>query len=1052
MDKRNAFRLVFLLTALMIFAGIGCAGMEARKRYDAGLQHYQKTKNYDQAIKDLNEAIKLDPKNGSAYSLLGWSYVKKGQLDLAYPLFKKAAEIDSKNMTALGGLGLCYYTFGQDKEAIEVSRKVLELAKKAIEDPYLSYFSAEDQKLFYDFHADSQTIIGMSSQRLGKFEEAISHLENALKKPASWSDPKDIRLHLAQSFHGAKKYDRAMEEYSRVLSLDPKSADACTGRGWVYVQESRDDEAEKDFQAALNIQPLNTFAAAGLVEVRKVRVAKTKEAWDLLAAKEYGKAISSFEKALGQHPDWSVLHDGLGWSYYWKGMMAEAEGSFEKALKLDPGLSTSLTGKDWVAQWRFAPFNAAWTLLTTQQYDKAIAAFQDILKDRSARLPRKELWRVYNGLGWASYWKKDYGRAEAFFKESIKQTPINSDSLKGLGFTYFALKQYDITIQELRQSLAQYEAQADVQAMIGWAYYQKKDYTKAIEAYGKALNIYPYWTEAFAGLGFSYYAQGEKEKALSSFRSAIWLLPGYLATKEFKEILEKEKTYWPLYADWGWSYFYAWMFSEAQEKFTVALEKFPDRPDLLRGLGYAEYRQKKYDPAISHLEKSWKLDPKLEAVKEPVSVLHTPGVYFIQSDAQSRIAWSYYFKKDYDKAMAIFQQVIARQPKWTNPRTGLAWCLFMKEKYDEAEKEFREAQKADPNYPDSYNGLNAISRMRYPPANKAWSSYYLGDFDQAIKEFKAAMEAKPQLLPQKEVDRLPLGIGWSLYWKKDYRGAADEFKKVLAKVPEDFSAHQGLGYVHFQNGDFAQAISEFRESLKTYPANVDVQSSLGWAFYKKGDHDNAIKAFEAAVSLNPYLADPLKGLAWSQWKKGQKVQAKESFSRAIAIYPKYVEDEDFEKVFKGDKEGLDLYVKLGWSYYQKGLFKEAQQKFAQVLAQTPENAEALSGLGYLSYTQKLYDQAISYFERALAREPSWSNVRADLAWSYYFKENYGKAKEEFGKIVSAFPNVAAYQSGLGWALYRLKNTEGARQAFKAALTLNPYDPSALEGLNTVGQK
>ena len=1044
--------MIFLFIASIIFAGIGCAGMEAQKRYEAGLQHYQKTKNYDQAIMELSEAIKLDPKNAGAYTLLGWSYVKKGKLDLAYPQFKKAVEIDSRNMTALGGLGLYYYTFGKDKEAIEVSRKVRDLAQKAIEDPSFSSFSPEDQKLFYDFHADSQTIIGMASQRLGKFEDAILNLENALKKPASWSDSKDIRLHLAQSLQAAKKYDRALEEYSKVLTLDSKSPDALAGRGWIFIQKSKNDEAEKDFQVILNMQPLNASAAAGLVEVRKYRTAKTKEAWELLAAREYDRSISAFKKALGEHPRWSILHDGLGWSYYWKGMMVEAEESFEKALKLDPGLTTSLLGKDGVAQWRFAPFNATRIFLTTQQYDKAIAGFNDILKDKSARLPRKELWRVYNGLGWACYGKKDYVKAEDSFKESIKQFPKNADSLKGLGFTYFAIKQYDAAIRELGQSLTQYGAQADVQTMIGWAYYQEKDYAKAIEAYEKALKIYPYWTDAFAGLGFSYHAQGEKEKALSSFRSAIQLLPGHLAIKEFKEILKNEKTYWPLYADWGWAYFYAWMFSEAEEKFILALKKFPDRPDLLRGLGYAEYRLKKYDLAISHLEKSWKKDSRLEPVKEYVSILNTPGVYFIQSDAQTRIAWSYYFKKDYDKALAIFKEVVTRQPNWTNPRTGLAWCLFMKEKYEEAEKEFQEAQKADPNYPDAYNGLNATARVRYAPVSKAWNNYYQGDFDQAIKEFKAAMEAKPQLLPQKEVDRLPLAIGWSLYWKKDYKGAFDEFKKVLAKAPEDFSAHQGLGYIHLQNNDFDQAISEFNESLKIYAGNLDVQSNLGWALYKKGDHDKAIKAFEAAVSLNPYLADPYKGLAWSHWKKGNKAQAKESFAKAIAIYPKYVEDEDFENIFKGNKEGIDLYANLGWSYYQKGLFKEAQQKFEQVLAQTQDNAKALNGLAYLSYAQKNYNQAISYFEKVLAKEPSWSSVRADMAWSYYYKENYERARDEFAKIVSAFPDVAPYQSGLGWALYRLKNTEGARQAFKAALKINPYEPSAVEGLKAMGQK
>lgn len=710
MQNRRTFGGVLGVLAVIIIAAIGCAGVEAQKRYDAGLQNFQKTKDYDQAIKELNEAIKLDPKDAKAYNLLGWSYVKKGKLDLAFPHFQKAVELDPKNISALGGLGLYYYTFAKDKEAIETAQKTMTLTNKVIQSEDFIYYDAEGKKFFNDFQGDSYAIIGMASHRLGKFEDAIRYLENALKKPASWADPKDLRLHLGQSLQAAKKFDQALEEYSGILSMDPKSVGALAGRGWLYLQQSKPDEAEKDFFSVLQIQPQHASAAAGLVEVRKDRSTKTQEAWDLLAKKEYDGAISAFQKALGRHPQWSIIYDGLGWSYYWKGMMPEAEEAFAKALRLDAWLPTSITGKAWVAEWRFAPLNAAWALLDNQQYDEAINAFHEILQDKSGRLPSPERWRLYNGLGWAFYGKKDFRQAEVSFQEGGRQFPKNADSWKGLGFTYYAAKQFDAAIQELTQALSKNGAQADVQTMIGWAYYQKKDYAKAREAYEKVLGIYPSWADAYAGLGFSFHALGEKEKALASFRKAIWLSPRHLSIGEFPEILDREKSYEPLYADWGWAYFHGWMFAEAEERFTSALKKFPDQADLLRGLGYAQYRLKKFDPTIVNLEKSWELNPNLEPVKEYVSILNTPGTYLVQSDAQSRSAWSYYFKGNYDKAMAIFREVVARQPNWPNPRAGLGWCLFMKGTYGEAEKEFREAQKVDPNYPDSHSGLSAVAK------------------------------------------------------------------------------------------------------------------------------------------------------------------------------------------------------------------------------------------------------------------------------------------------------------------------------------------------------
>lgn len=1051
MKRTRVCALIVLVISLVAFSSAGCGSMEAQKKYQAGLEQYQKKKDYNEAIRELTEAIKLDPGNSAAYSLLGWSYVKKGRIDLACPQFAKAVANDSANMTALGGQALCFYTSGKDKEAIAAARKVYELARAMILHPDFDYFSLETRNLYNDFAADSKEIIGKCSQRQGKFADAIPHLEEALKKPASWSNPQELRIHLAQSLYGAKKYDRALEEYSQILSQNSKSPEALVGRGWVYLRQKKEREAEKDFRAALKLNPAPSLAAAGLAEIGRHRLAQSQEAWELLNKKEYEKAAAAFRRHLGQHPEWAILHDGLGWSLYGQGRMAEAEASFEKALKLDKGLTASLTGKEWVAQWRFAPLNAAWAQFNNLQYDRALAAFEEVLKDPSARLPRKEAWRAHAGLGWAFYWKKDYGKAGNSFREALQQSPGNAGILKGLGYTHWGLAEYDAALRELGRSLAANSAQADVKAMAGWCHYRKKDYAKAVEAFQQALKIYPSWTDAFAGLGFAWNALGEKEKALASFRSALWLLPGHMATGEFRGLLDQEQAYWPLFADWGWAYFYAWKFSEAEEQFARGLKKVPDDPALLRALGYAQYRLTKYDQAAPNLEKSWQLDSKLKPVDEYVTILNTPGAFLVQSDAQLRLAWCLYFKKDYGKAQVLFEEVMARQPKWANPRAGLGWCLFMAEKYEQAEKAFHEAAKIDPNYPDSYNGLNAVARVRYAPANKAWSHYYLGDYDAAIREFQAAMQAKPQLLPVKEVERLPLGIGWSLYWKKDYPGAAAEFKKVLAKAPQDFSARQGLGYIYFQEKNFEAASSELEGSLKSFPGNVDAQINLGWASYRKGDYEKAARAFTQAVALNPYLADPYKGLAWSRWQGGQKSAAKENFAKAIALHPQSVEDEEFGKAFKG-KEGTDLCLKLGWSYYQKGLSKEARKNFEHVLSLVPESAEALSGLGYLSYARKEYPQAISHFEKVLAREPSWDAVRMHLAWSYYFEKEYARAKQEFARLVSSSAKVAAYQSGLGWALYHLKDGEGARRAFESALQMNPYDPSALEGVALLKKK
>jgi len=57
---------------------------------------YELKKEYDKAIADHNEAIKIDPKNHAAYNNRGNAYVAKGSFDLAIADYDQAIKLDPK--------------------------------------------------------------------------------------------------------------------------------------------------------------------------------------------------------------------------------------------------------------------------------------------------------------------------------------------------------------------------------------------------------------------------------------------------------------------------------------------------------------------------------------------------------------------------------------------------------------------------------------------------------------------------------------------------------------------------------------------------------------------------------------------------------------------------------------------------------------------------------------------------------------------------------------------------------------------------------------------
>jgi len=71
--------------------------------------------DYTKGIMELREALKLDPKNSQAHTLLGLAYVKQGQLGMAKIHVNKALQLDPNNEMALEGKQVLQKRLGEGK-------------------------------------------------------------------------------------------------------------------------------------------------------------------------------------------------------------------------------------------------------------------------------------------------------------------------------------------------------------------------------------------------------------------------------------------------------------------------------------------------------------------------------------------------------------------------------------------------------------------------------------------------------------------------------------------------------------------------------------------------------------------------------------------------------------------------------------------------------------------------------------------------------------------------------------------------------------------------
>jgi tetratricopeptide (TPR) repeat protein len=347
--------------------------------YNRGLA-YHLGENYENAINDFSRALQVDNRSKKAapvYNMRGLSLWDKGEYDRAIEDFGQAIKLNDTFAPAYVNRGKAYILSRQVDLAIADFNNAIELNRT--------------KPLVYIHRGDARV------QR-ADFTGAINDYSAAIGlDPRSW----EAYSHRGEAWRLLHDLVKSIADNNKAVELNPNEKEAYNNRALTLKDQGKLDEAIADCDQAIMLDPAYDFAYATRGLIRRLKgnlagsltdlnkavelnprspVALTLRGDTLRESGDYDSAMKDFNKTISILPDFVAAYTGRGLTYEKMGDSAKAKADFEKALNLPADVDAGLArpAQD-VARTRLAALAAVEASLSqAAPYDLPIGAARGV--------------------------------------------------------------------------------------------------------------------------------------------------------------------------------------------------------------------------------------------------------------------------------------------------------------------------------------------------------------------------------------------------------------------------------------------------------------------------------------------------------------------------------------------------------------------------------------------------------------------------------------------------------------------------------------------------
>jgi putative PEP-CTERM system TPR-repeat lipoprotein len=608
-------------------------------------------KDVNGAVKEIEDALKVDPTASRTYVGLGSIRARGGQKEEAEAAFRQAVTLDPSSVSARLAFANFLWSAGRAAEAEQETRQAV------IAEPR---------------HLLANRMLAALYVATNRTAEA----EAPLKVVTEVSQAPEAKFELAQYYVNARRDAEATKLLTELAAGQATSGRAESMMAALDYERGRAQEAHTRIDKLITRTPNDTDAL-----VLKTRF--------LLNENKLDGALESASRAVKANPQSIEAHYLLGRVHSLRRNNAGAIAAFTEVLRLNPRVVgaqielsrlNALSG-DRDAAVRFAeeanqnaPGNFAArailvrTLLAQRQLDRADNEIQDLLKTAPNASPVHALNGTLQTL------RNNQAAARTAYERALELEPRNLEALSGLVVLDLANKQFAAALKRVDAELAKQPEHVELLTLAARVYEQSGQPERAEQALRRAVTKDPRYLTGYASLAQLYIRQRRIDEARQEFEGIVKRDPRAVGARTLVGILLERQG----------------KREEAKRSYEATVAAVPSAPVAANNLAYI------------YAEEGANLDVALQLASAAKRDLPE------NPEISDTLGWVYYKRGQWPLAVAQLEDSAKQRP--TNPEIlyhlGMAYA-GMKEK-DKARDALERALKLNPQFPGAASARQAL--------------------------------------------------------------------------------------------------------------------------------------------------------------------------------------------------------------------------------------------------------------------------------------------------------------------------------------------------------